>query len=203
MLPLSIGWYGKLPSRGDFVGSGLPRGWLRTWDEWLQRALAHAAGELGSAELRERLAAMPSWHGLVRAAQPHEPAWCGVVVASADRVGRAFPLLVAEACDAALLDLAPLADLQARAQRVSAWVDGTRAGSTPKEFDAALAALAAMPWPTAPDAPTPPENVAALRARVPAAASFWWRLDPAGDLSAPLAEAWPPREALLLDWLGA
>jgi type VI secretion system protein ImpM len=203
LIPQSIGWYGKLPSRGDFVGGGLPRAWLRSWDDWLQRALAGAARQLGAGALRERLAAMPSWHWLVPAGQPEDPAWCGVVAASTDRVGRAFPLLVAEACDAAALDRVALADLRARAQRVSAWLDSARASSSPKEFDAGTAQLAATPWAAAPLAPAAPEDgVAGLRARWPAAASFWWRIEPAADAQAPFAEDWPPRETLLLDWLG-
>lgn len=204
LLPPSIGWYGKLPSRGDFVGSGLPRPWLRSWDEWLQRGLAHAARQLGAAALRERLAVMPSWHGLVRAPQPQEPAWSTVVVASADRVGRAFPLLVAEAVDPAALDGVALDDLHARARHLAGWMDEARAGCSPKEFDAGLAQRASVPWvlPACPPA-SPPDDVAALRGRWPAAASFWWCLEPPNASPAPLAEDWPPRESLLLDWLGA
>jgi type VI secretion system protein ImpM len=200
LLPQSIGWYGKLPSRGDFVGSGLPRAWLRSWDDWLQHALAGAARQLGAATLRERLAVMPAWHGLVPAAQPGEPAWSGVVVGSTDRVGRAFPLLMAEACDAAALDRVAVADLHLRALSVSDWLDAARPSSSPKEFDAGIAQLAATPWALA---PAPDDDVAALRARWPQAASFWWHLAPASDLQAPLAEGWPPREDLLLDWLAA
>lgn len=198
----SIGWYGKLPSRGDFVGSGLPRAWLRRWDDWLQQALARAARQLGAAALRERLVAMPAWQLLVPASEAPAPAWSGVVVASADRVGRVFPLLVVEACDAATLDRMALIDVHARARRLGASVAAARSGSSPKEFDACLAPVAATPWiaPSALD--TPADGVAALRARWPAAGSFWWRLDDAGEPAPPLAEDWPPRDGLLLDWLG-
>ena len=44
-------WYGKLPSRGDFVSRGVPRSWSRPWDEWLQRSLALAAQRLGASRL--------------------------------------------------------------------------------------------------------------------------------------------------------
>ena len=43
LVPQALAWYGKLPSRGDFVSRGLPRSWSRSWDEWLQRGLALAA----------------------------------------------------------------------------------------------------------------------------------------------------------------
>ena len=74
-LPLAVGWYGKLPSRGDFVGRGLPKAWLRTWDDWLQRSLADASQRWGAA-MREHLLDMPPWQGVVLPGQPGAPAWC-------------------------------------------------------------------------------------------------------------------------------
>ena len=87
-------WYGKLPARGDFVGRGLPPRWRSDWDGWLQRGLALAATTLDDAALRERLRAFAPWRYLALPA-PGE-IWCGIIVASHDRVGRAFPLTLAE-----------------------------------------------------------------------------------------------------------
>ena len=42
-----------------------------------------------------------------------------------------------------------------------------------------------------------------LREAWPSARSFWWRVDDSVDLPEALAEDWPPRADLLLDWLGA
>ena len=52
VLTRAIGWYGKLPWVGDFVGHGLP--WQRTWDNWLQRSLPAAEVQWGHAALRQR-----------------------------------------------------------------------------------------------------------------------------------------------------
>src|SRR5947207_3288877 len=39
----AVGFCGKLPARGDFVGSGLPRRFAEAWHDWLQAVLAAAA----------------------------------------------------------------------------------------------------------------------------------------------------------------
>lgn len=200
LIPSAVGWHGKLPSRGDFVGRGMPRGWLRTWDDWLQRGLALAAQRWGT-NLRDHLLAMPPWQAIVVPAQPGQPAWCIVVVASSDRVGRAFPLMVGEAHDAAVLDGVPLAAWHARALQLADWLDEARQRSSPRELDAGTAELAEQPW-----AITEPHSgmacIADLRARWGSAGSFWWRTGPDAEALAPLVQPWPPRESLVLDWLG-
>lgn len=198
----TFGWYGKLPTRGDFVGRGLPRSWQRTWDEWLQRALADASKQLGAVVLRERLTLMTPWSCVVLPQQRNHPAWCGVVVASSDRVGRAFPLLLAEACDAASLQRQSLSALQARAAALAGWLGEARTLS-PREFEAGAAGVIDAAWMEADaGAGSADDRFESVRAGRPSASTFWWRAIPAFDMRAPLAEAWPPREALLLDWIG-
>jgi type VI secretion system protein ImpM len=201
LLPLAVGWYGKLPSRGDFVGRGLPAPWLETWDGWLQRGLAGAARQLGADVLRARLPAMPPWQCVVLPAASGEPAWCGVVVPSTDRVGRAFPLLLAEAYEEAALDRVGLVPLQTRALGVADWLDRIGALSSPRAFDAGVARWAATGWRGAPSPASGPGTLAELRQAAPHAQSFWWRPEPLGPMVPPLAEAWPPRESLVLDWV--
>lgn len=204
LLPQAVGWYGKLPTRGDFVGRGLPRPWLRVWDDWLQQGLAAAGQHLGSARLRERLLAMPPWQCLVLPSGAGQPVWSGVVTPATDRVGRVFPLLLAEAYDPAALDRAGLKQLQARALYAADWLDRVGALSSPKEFEAGAAQLGATAWRCAPAAAAGEDagTVADLRAAWPTSASFWWRPEPVGAMPAPLAEGWPPRDALILHWLG-
>ena len=200
LLPQAIGWYGKLPTRGDFVGRGLPRSWLRVWDDWLQQSLAGAGQRLGAARLRERLLAMPPWQGVVLPAQRGRPVWCGVVAPAADRVGRVFPLLLAEAYDATALDRAGLKALQSRALYVADWLDRIGALASPREFEAGAAQLGATSWHCAPARAE--ASVADLREKWPTSASFWWCPEPVGEMKPPLAEDWPPRQTLILDWLG-
>ena len=202
LTPQSIGWYGKLPTRGDFVGRGLPPGWLQIWDDWLQRAMSSAGLQLGADRLGERLLAMPPWQCIVPPRMPGEPVWCGVVVPATDRVGRAFPLLLAEAYDETALDNAGLQPLQARALYLADWLDRIGALSSPAEFEAGVAQLATLHWSHKPAIGSPSEDtVAELRATYREAGSFWWCPEPVGAMPPPLVETRPPREALLLDWL--
>lgn len=202
-LPLAIAWYGKLPSRGDFVGEGLPGDWQRLWDDWLQRGLAHAEHQLGSSTLRERLRTMPAWQWLVVPAARGLPLWCGIVAASSDRVGRAFPLLLAEAYEESALDALPLARIQRRGLMLrDAMVVASAAGS-PDEFGLAAEQCCQTVWPDSDaEAQASLPTLAALRRLQPAAASFWWCLAAPDRAPEPLAEAWPPRDALVLELLG-
>lgn len=200
--PLAFGWYGKLPTRGDFVGRGLPRPWLRAWDDWLQRSLADATQRLGAAALRRSLPDMPPWQCVVLPQERGQPAWCGVVAPSSDRVGRVFPLLLAEAYEEATLDTVGLKPLQTRALCLADWLDRIGALSSPRVFELGAAELTAKHWSGRPAAAATLDTVATLRRSWPAAGSFWWRPEPFGDMPPPLVEGWPPRESLVLDWLG-
>jgi type VI secretion system protein ImpM len=172
-------WYGKLPARGDFVGRGLPARWRSDWDGWLQRGLALAATALEGAALRERLGAFAPWRYVALPA-PGE-VWCGIIAPSCDRVGRAFPLTLAERLTAA----ASPAECAARlASLLGAAAEG------PEALEAAIVALPplsnqeftpATAWPLQP-------------------ASLWWPLAAAHDVM-PRAAGWPPEPELLLELL--
>jgi type VI secretion system ImpM family protein len=195
-----IGWYGKLPWVGDFVGQGLP--WQRTWDEWLQRGLPAAEAAWGGATLRERVRGMAPWQLLLPAAGDQGLAWCGIVAGSTDRVGRIFPLLVAEGLPQAMLDPLPLRRLQARMLALSDWLWEAAAYESLEEFEQGAAAWAAADWPPTGAAANRgaevPDTVADLRRAHAGAASFWWRTEPVPDVRQPLTDTWPPDEGLLL-----
>lgn len=91
------GWYGKLPTLGDFASRRLPAAFITAWDDWLQRAIAQSRGALGNDWLDTYLKS-PAWcfvlmPDTLRAAGPG--AWGGVLMPSVDRVGRYFPLTLA------------------------------------------------------------------------------------------------------------
>lgn len=212
-LPQGIGWYGKLPWVGDFVGRGLPGPWVRTWDAWLQRCLPAVEQRLGRALLRQHVRGMATWQWLLPGAGRGEPAWSGVVGGSADRVGRVFPLLVAEGLDAGAIDAVPLAQLQARALAMSDWLYDAMALDSLEAFEHSASHWAATPWPplaaAAPEPASPTgavplrdDTVAALRRAWPQAASFWWCTEPVADIRAPMVAAWPPHDGLMFTLLG-
>ena len=203
LVPKAVAWYGKLPSRGDFVSRGMPRSWSRAWDEWLQRAMALAAQRLEPGGLRERLQTMPPWACAFGPVQPGEPMWLGALVASCDRVGRIFPTLLVEAYDEAALCAMSVPALLDRSGEFADWlIEANREPISLKEFERGTAELSGMAW----DAAAPEEGdggLQLLRTLWPAARSFWWRIDDSVEPPDVLAEGWPPREELLLDWVGA
>jgi type VI secretion system protein ImpM len=87
------GWYGKLPSLGDFASRRLDAAFIEPWDDWLARGLAHWRERDPDGWLDAYLAC-PSWRFVLMPGclQTGSGAWAGVLMPSVDRVGRYFPL---------------------------------------------------------------------------------------------------------------
>lgn len=183
---MAVGFYGKLPSRADFVGKGLPESFLSPMDAWLRAALAEARAALGS-RWNEVFLSAPVWRFALAAGLAGPAPVAGVLVPSIDRSGREFPFIVA---------LCPPEPLRpaALAAAASGWLDrarqaavsAVRRGLDPTEVERMLAQL---PLPALPN-PGPAQ---------PAAGG--WRLDGAGSLGAALPQmldlmAAPPRPSL-------
>ena len=82
----TIGLFGKLPAHGDFVRRGLPGPVVDALDDWLQ-------AELGRADdLPAVLDALAPMRFATSAVAAGEVA-VGTLVASADKVGRVYPLI--------------------------------------------------------------------------------------------------------------
>src|SRR5690606_39018525 len=88
------GFYGKLPSRGDFVSRRLPQPFVATWDAWLQQGIAASQAALGQRWLDVYLTS-PIWRFALAPQVCGGAAYIGVLVPSVDRVGRYFPLTAA------------------------------------------------------------------------------------------------------------
>jgi len=91
-----LGFFGKLPARGDFVTRRLLHDFTDRWDGWLQDAVAMSAQQLGETWLDTYLTA-PMWRFVLAAGVCGEMPMLGVVMPSVDRVGRYFPLTLAVA----------------------------------------------------------------------------------------------------------
>lgn len=89
-----LGFFGKLPSHGDFIERGLPHAFLAPWDRWLQAAIAESRQLLGTAWLEHYLVA-PIWRFALSPGICGPDAWLGLAMPSVDRVSRYFPLTVA------------------------------------------------------------------------------------------------------------
>lgn len=124
------GFYGKIPATGDFVTRRLTGDFVHLWDRWLAQHLVPLFGsEFWPSTTALRFLAGPASFG----------ASAGIILQSADRVGRQFPLSV----------VAQLAEAPVELADAEAWFSGIEEAAlaaqngelTPDEFDAALAAL--------------------------------------------------------------
>lgn len=88
------GFFGKLPSHGDFLTRRLPRSFIDPWDRWLQSAVADSREQLGDEWLNIYLTS-PLWRFTLSPGLVGPSAWVGVLMPSVDRVGRYFPFTLA------------------------------------------------------------------------------------------------------------
>jgi len=99
-----VGFFGKLPGAGDFVQRRLPSAFVDAWDRHFQRAL-----EIGRRELGTHWDAAwnkgAAWRFVLPAPVCGNVAWGGLIGPAVDRLGRAFPMVLAAPCgvDVALL----------------------------------------------------------------------------------------------------
>lgn len=137
-----VGWYGKLPGLGDFASRRLPDAFVQGWDAWLQRGMVHAQEQLGHDAWLARYLVAPIRRFWLAPQLLSDAAWAGLLMPSVDRVGRHFPLTLAvpgAGLAQAIAARAWFGQLDATARRV------LDTGYTVEAFEAALAALDAMP----------------------------------------------------------
>jgi type VI secretion system protein ImpM len=90
----SPGWFGKLPSLGDFASRRASDKFVRVWDAWLQRALSDIRLVYGEA-WQEVYLRSPAWQFIIfPGLLDSGTGYAGVMMSSADKVGRNFPLTV-------------------------------------------------------------------------------------------------------------
>ena len=90
---IEVGFYGKLPSHGDFLRRRTSDAVVSVWDAWLQDALAASRVALGERWLDIYLTS-PAWRFAAAPGACGAAPIAGVMVPSVDRVGRYFPLTV-------------------------------------------------------------------------------------------------------------
>jgi type VI secretion system protein ImpM len=93
-LPTLLAYYGKLPARGDFLGRRLARETIGFWDDWLQQAIGRSRELIGASWLDLYLVS-PLWRFMLPAGLCGGTSLAGVMMPSIDKVGRAFPLMLA------------------------------------------------------------------------------------------------------------
>ena len=88
------GFYGKLPTKGDFLTRRLPREFIDGWDDWLQAGMNDSRQVLGDEWLQVYLTS-PLWRFVLPPGIFSGSGWAGVLMPSMDKVGRYFPMTIA------------------------------------------------------------------------------------------------------------
>lgn len=89
-----FGYFGKLPTLGDFVHHLLPQDFANGWHEWLQTSMASAREALGDDFLTYYLNC-PVWKFLMAPGVCGVQAVAGLTIPSVDKVGRYFNFTLA------------------------------------------------------------------------------------------------------------
>ena len=149
---LEVGWYGKLPSAGDFMHRRMSREVMAWWDRWLQAGLVATSHGLADTS-RRAFEAAPAWNFAVPAGAGGGVVQLGCILPSQDRVGRRYPVCASacmppETCQPALLADAAMFFRQSA---LGLW-SGVRHRHAPEVIDRAIAQTA--DWLMVPSAAT-------------------------------------------------
>lgn len=143
VVSVRCGWSGKLPASGDFLARRIPAEFSRPWEQWLETAIGACRSSLG-ARWQERFRSAPAWRFVLAPGVLSRQGWTGVMLSSADRVGRCYLLTLVRGLGAGGTDA------ERTLEALGAWLDALEnlaAGALspdtdPEAFDAAVAALA-------------------------------------------------------------
>jgi type VI secretion system protein ImpM len=108
---VAVGFFGKLPARGDFVRAGLSRRFTDRWDGWLQQVLPTCRQLIGI-DWDQTWRTAPTWRFALAGTAPV----LGLLMTSIDRAGRHFPLTIAaEGADTGSISFLDAAEQAGRA----------------------------------------------------------------------------------------
>ena len=91
---IELGFYGKLPTYGDFIQKRLPSDFINPWHEWLQTGMVTCRERDPEGWLTYYLNC-PAWSFVLAAGICGQQAVAGVTIPSVDRVGRYFNFTMA------------------------------------------------------------------------------------------------------------
>lgn len=165
-----IGFFGKVPSHGDFISDGLERELIGTFDGWMRSGM-HAGADMFTGRWPEIFSSSPPIRFIIERGIWGNCAYVGVLVPSADRVGRKYPLAI-------------IAQLNGfREHPRSLYLDDTwfmaaealAETSMTRDFDICrfITSIKKLRLPKSREEEDVPEMV---RGRMPA--SLWWYIDP-------------------------
>jgi len=138
-----VGFFGKMPGRGDFVRRDLPNAFVDTWDEWLTECIARSRAALGHHWTDAWLCA-PVWRFALGPGLCGPTSWAGVMMPSVDSAGRYFPLTLVASVAGVEIPTSLL---------IGGWIDALEnaaisALDEATGFDGFAAAVSALPAPS-------------------------------------------------------
>jgi|GEM_PF-2056658 len=101
-----IGLFGKIPKRGDFISSALPRSFQDRVENWVRGGFVTAKQ---NPDWHAAYLSSPIWQFAAARGFFDNNAWCGVIMPSVDSVGRNFPMIIAMQTDAVRQDILQIA----------------------------------------------------------------------------------------------
>src|SRR6185503_4117001 len=90
---MQVGFFGKLPSHGDFLRRRVSDAFVDGWDAWLRECLASSRTALGAQWLDVYLTS-PAWRFVCAPGACGPAPVLGLLAPSVDQVGRYFPLTI-------------------------------------------------------------------------------------------------------------
>jgi type VI secretion system protein ImpM len=87
----SIGYYGKIPNKGDFISKNLPRSFTEPWHRWAKEAMACSRDQLKQT-WEECYLTTPLYQYILSPGICGSTLWIGVMMPSVDKVGRYYPM---------------------------------------------------------------------------------------------------------------
>ena len=93
-MTIAVGFFGKIPSRGDFVRNGLPPDFVAGLDSWWQQVLSGSRERLGESWVDAWMEA-PVWRFALAPGLCGAGAVVGLWLPSTDKAGRLFPITFA------------------------------------------------------------------------------------------------------------
>ncbi|MEE3500631.1 type VI secretion system-associated protein TagF [Acidiphilium acidophilum] len=131
---MSGGFYGKIPTRGDFVRAGLDGPLIDTLDAWMRGCLLETQAALGDDWAASWMEA-PVWRCFTPIG---DTLWAGIWMPSMDKVERCFPLMILAPAD--------IAGPSWFAQAEAAAFDAVTADLSPDHLALRLRAIPPDPW---------------------------------------------------------
>ena len=86
-----LGYFGKVPMRGDFITHGLPVSFTEPWHQWIKQSLSSAKQQLGDDWMTHYLTT-PIYHYVLSSDIYGGRTWLGVIMPSVDSAGRYYPM---------------------------------------------------------------------------------------------------------------